>query len=143
MASIFKEPACEKNKSFGGWQFFIMICPLQPWLSLTPIVARRTTSQKFSSGSSLVQGGEQSIGTSSSARIALASFNCLPRPTYIFLFTLTAVFFCFFFGKNVLLYLSYIFTGLCIAPLDQTNTYGFVFSSMASHQACLLLNSAM
>ena len=89
-----------KNQMFWDWQVFLIICPLQPWLFLTPKAARRTTSGKFSSGSSWVQGGEQSIGTSSCAIIALAFFICLPRPTYIFL--LTTAFFCFFFTQMFL-----------------------------------------
>ena len=80
------------------------------------------------------------MGTLSSARIAFASYNCLPRPTCTFLFTTT--FFCFFFHTYFPSRPILGFIGLCLVPLDDTNTYGFVFPSMALLQACLLLNSA-
>ena len=73
-----------KTKSLGGLHFFLIICPLQQWYFLTPKVARRIALGKISTGRSWVQGGEQSVGTSSSTRIALGSFNFLPRPTCVF-----------------------------------------------------------
>ena len=36
-----------------------------------------------------------------------------------------------------------VFTSLCLAPLDGTKTYGFVFSCRAAEQAWLLLNSVV
>ena len=121
----------------------MIICPSQPWYVLTPKAARRTTYRKFSSGRSRGQGGEQSIGTSPSARIALASFNCLPSPICIFYLhslLLSLVSFC---TKNVPFIPVLVLKGLCLAWLASTNTCGFVFSSMASCQACLLLNSVV
>ena len=82
-------------------------------------------------------------GTSSSARIASASFNCLPTPTCIFLFTFTAPFFGFFLHKNVPSIPVLVFKGLCLAPLAGTNTCGFVFSSTALPWVHFLLNSAV
>ena len=104
LPSILAEPACKKTKLLGGWQFFLIICPLQPWHFLFPKQQEEQHLGKFSSGSSRVQAGEYSIGTFSSARIALVFFNYLPRPTCIFL--LTAAFFCFLFTQMSLLYLS-------------------------------------
>ena len=91
-----------KNQIFWGLEFFLIICPLQPWCFLRCKAARRTISGKFLSGSFWVQGGEQSIGTSSCARIVLAAFNCHPRPTCKFLFT--DAFFCFLLSHKCLFY---------------------------------------
>ena len=139
LISIFKEHACKKPNFWGAGNFFDYL-PLTAMAPFTPKVARRTNSRKFSSGSFQVQGGEQSIGTFCSARIALASFNYLLRPTCIFLFT--AAFFCFFFHTNVPSIPVLVFTGLCLAPPDGINTCAFAFSPRASQWACLLLNSA-
>ena len=102
---------------------------------LTPKAAR-TTSRESSSGGSWLQGGEQSIGTSSSARIALASFNCLPRHTCIVFYTLALTFFSFFLFTNFPSVPVLVIIGLCLTLLADTNTYGFVFFSVASCQAC-------
>ena len=85
-----------KCKIFWKWALLFLNFPLHFHTSKP---ARQTTSQKFSWGSSWPQGGEQSIGTSafSSARTNSASCSCLPKPTYIVLYTFPLLFLQFLF----------------------------------------------
>ena len=123
-----------KNKHFCSI-FAILLVPL---ISIFKELASGT-SGKFSWGSSWEHGGEQSLCKSFSARIHSASFNCCVRPMWIFLFT--DDFFCFFFCTNVPSIPILVFAGLCLTPLDGTNTCGFAFSSRAAERAFLLLKS--
>ena len=97
-----------------------------------------TTSGTLSSWGSWEQGGEQLI--SLSVRIPSATVIWCARLIWLVFWQLFS--FVSFFVHIHPVYLSWVFTGLCLVPLDCINISGFLFSCRATEWASLLLNSA-
>ena len=127
-----------EHQIFWGEAILFQYFLLQPWHLLIPKAAMSTTSGKLSWESSWEHGGEQSI--SFSTRISSAAFIWCGK-AYVDIY-FHKWFLLFLFCTIVPFMPVFIFTGLCLAPLDGTETCGFVFSCRAAEWASLLLNSS-
>ena len=96
-----------------------------------------TTSGTFSLWGSWEQGGEELI--SSSVRIPSATVIWCAK--LMWLVFLMVVFFCFFVQIYSPCIVVFVFTGLCLVPLDGIKISGFVLSCRVAEWASLLLNS--
>ena len=139
LSSIFKEPTCKKPNLLGADIF-------SDYLPLTAMAVSCTQSGKKKNLWEVffrwfLSAGRRVVDWHNFLCKNSFGYLLLPSKTYLHIF-IDNCFLLFLFHSNVPSIHVLVFTGLYLAPPDGTNTCGFVFSSMASLQAHLLLNSA-